>query len=72
MELQKCKNISEGGPPHPPLLRKLTMALQINQKKLYYNYYTSDKFLTLKFKFQVKSSDNPPPPPPTTDTLLCP
>jgi hypothetical protein len=48
--------------------------VQINHKKLYYSYYTSGKFLTLKFKFQVKSnldprdrgwvksSDTPPPP----------
>jgi hypothetical protein len=33
------------------------MAVEINQKELYYNYYTPGKFLTLKFKFQVKSSD---------------
>jgi hypothetical protein len=38
------------------------MRLPINHKKLYYNYYTSGKFLTLKFKFQVKSSNIPPPP----------
>jgi hypothetical protein len=37
--------------PPPPLLTKLSMTVQINHKKLYYNYYTSGKFLTLKFKF---------------------
>jgi hypothetical protein len=35
------------------------MIEEINQKKLYYNYYTSGKFLTLKFKFQVKSPTPP-------------
>jgi hypothetical protein len=40
------------------------MTVEINQKKLYcYNYYTSGKFLTLNFKFQVKSSNTPPPSP---------
>ena len=52
MELQKWKNIP-GGHPHPPFLRKLSMTVEINQKKLYYNYYTSDNFFTLKFKFHV-------------------
>jgi hypothetical protein len=50
--------------PDPRFLRKLSMTLEINQKKLSYNYYASGKFLTLKFKFQVKSSDTTPPPPP--------
>jgi hypothetical protein len=40
------------------------MAVEINQKKLYYNYYTSGKFLTLKFKFQIKFYHTAPPPPP--------
>ena len=35
---------------------------QINYK-LFFNYCPSGKFLTLKFKFQVKSSDTLPPPP---------
>jgi hypothetical protein len=38
------------------------MTAEINQKKLYYNHYTSGKFLILKFKFQVKYSEIPPPP----------
>jgi hypothetical protein len=33
------------------------MTVEINQKKLYYNYKISGKFLTLKFKFQIKSPD---------------
>jgi hypothetical protein len=37
------------------------MTVEINQKKLYYNHYTSGKFLILKFKFKVKSSDTPLP-----------
>jgi hypothetical protein len=48
------------------------MTVQINRKKLYYNYYTSGKFLTLKFKFEVKSFDIPSPPPQTSDALLRP
>jgi hypothetical protein len=63
MEIQKCTKSSRGGTPHTLFLRKLSMTVAINQKKLYYNCYTSDKFLTLKFKFQVKSPGNPPPPP---------
>ena len=57
----KCKNLGGGRPTDPSFLLKLSMTVQINHKKLYYNYYTSDKFLTLKFKFQVKSSDMPAP-----------
>jgi hypothetical protein len=54
--------------PHN-FLWKLSMTVEINQKELYYNCYTSSgKFLTLKFKLQVKSSDLPP----TSDTSLCP
>ena len=30
----------------------LSVTVEINQKKLYYNYYTSGKFLTLKVKFR--------------------
>jgi hypothetical protein len=41
------------------------MTVEINQKKLYYNYYTSGKFSTLKFRFQVKSS------PPPQHQMLC-
>jgi hypothetical protein len=28
----------------PPFLQKFSMTVEINQKKLYYNYYTSGKF----------------------------
>jgi hypothetical protein len=45
----------------PHFLRKLSMAVDTNQKKLYYSHYTPRKFLILKFKFQVKSSDTPSP-----------
>jgi hypothetical protein len=34
------------------------MTVEINQKKLYYNYYTSGKLIKLNFKFPT-----PPPPP---------
>ena len=54
----------------PPFLWTLGMTVEINQKKLYYNYYTSGKFLTLKFKFQVKPPA--PPPPPTSNASLRP
>jgi hypothetical protein len=74
LELQKCKHFL-GEDPHPPFLPKFSMTSQINRKKLYYNYYISGKFLTLKFKFQVKSFDIAPPPHPlhqTSDALLRP
>jgi hypothetical protein len=57
------QNFSGGGPSDPPFFRKFSMTVAINQKKFYYNYYTSGKFLALKFKFQVKFSDTPPPHP---------
>jgi hypothetical protein len=68
LELQKCKHLG-GGPPDPPFLWKLSisMTVEINQKELYYNYYTSGKFLT--FKFQVKSSATLLP---TSHASLCP
>jgi hypothetical protein len=59
VELQKCKNFLGEDYQTPPFLRKLSMTVEINQKKLYYNYYTSGKFLALKFKFQVKSYNTP-------------
>jgi hypothetical protein len=62
LELQKCKTPFWGS-SDTPFLRKISMTVEINEKKLYYNYYTSDKFLTLKFKFQVKPPPPPPPPP---------
>jgi hypothetical protein len=46
------------------------MAVEINQKKLYYNYYTSGKFLTLKFKFQIKFYHTAPPPTPRQLQML--
>jgi hypothetical protein len=45
--------------PEPPFFQKLSITVEINEKKLYYNYNTSGKFLTLKYKFQVTSSDIP-------------
>jgi hypothetical protein len=38
------------------------MTMAIKQKKLYYNCYSSDKFLTLKFEFQVNPLTTPSPP----------
>ena len=55
LELQKCENVVGEDPPDHPFLCKLSLTVEINQKRLYYNYYTSNKFLTLKFKFQIKS-----------------
>ena len=75
MQSQSFKNVKKiwGEDPQTPLhLPKLSMTVQINHKKLYYNYYTSGKLLTLKFKFHVKSSDTPTPPPPTSDASLRP
>ena len=40
----------------------ISMTVEINQKKLYYNYYTSGKLIKLKFKF-------PTPPPPQLQML---
>ena len=31
LELQKCKNLG-GGPPDPPLLRKLSITVETNRK----------------------------------------
>ena len=63
-ELQKCKTFLGEDPNTSLFFRNLVcMTVKVNQKKLYYNYCTSDKFLTLKFKFEVKCSDNRPPPP---------
>jgi hypothetical protein len=53
--------------PEPPFFQKLSITVEINEKKLYYNYNTSGKFLTLKYKFQVTSTD-----PPTSDASLHP
>jgi hypothetical protein len=52
LELQKCKHLG-GGPPDPPFLWKLSMTVEIIQEELYYNYYTSSKFLTLKFMLRL-------------------
>jgi hypothetical protein len=59
MQYWNFKNVKKfSGVPEPSnFLWKLSMIVEINQKELYYSYYTSGKFLTLKFKFQVKSSD---------------
>ena len=60
-----------GEDPKTPFLPKLSMTVQINHKKLYYNYYSAGKFLTFNFKFLVKSPDTPMHPP-TSDASLCP
>jgi hypothetical protein len=70
--MQSCgfKNVKlfwERTHSEPPFLQTLSMTVEINEKKLYYNYNTSGKFLTLKYKFQVTSSD-----PPTSDASLHP
>jgi hypothetical protein len=68
MQYWSFKNVNiGGGGADPPFLWKLSMTVEINQKELYCNYYTSGKFLT--FKFQVKSSATLLP---TSDASLCP
>ena len=54
---------SGGGPPNPRFLPKLSMTVQVNHKKLYYNYYTLGKYL-LKLKIQISGKilrQSPPP-----------
>ena len=57
-----------GGPPNPRFRLKLSMTVQVNHKKLYYNYYT----YLLKIQISVKILRQPPPPPPTSNALLRP
>ena len=57
------EQFSEGGPPNPRFLPKLSMTVQVNHKKLYYNYYTLGKYL-LKIQISGKILRQPPPPPP--------
>jgi hypothetical protein len=47
------EQFSEGGPPNPRFLLKLSMTVQVNHKKLYYNYYTLGKYL-LKIQISGK------------------
>jgi hypothetical protein len=44
------------------------MTVQVNHKKLYYNYYTLGKYL-LKIQISGKILRHPPPPPPPTVKL---
>jgi hypothetical protein len=41
----KMEQFSGGGPPNPRFLPKLSMTVQVNHKKLYYNYCTLGKYL---------------------------
>ena len=49
----KMEQFSGGGPPNPCFLPKLSMTVQVNHKKLYYNYYTLGKYL-LKIQISGK------------------
>ena len=49
------EQFSGGGPPNPRFLPKLSMTLQVNHKKLYYNYYTLGKYL---LKIQILRQKN--------------
>jgi hypothetical protein len=44
----KMEQFSGGGPPNPRFLPKLSITVQVNSKKLYYNYYTLGKYLLIK------------------------
>jgi hypothetical protein len=64
------EQFSGGGPPNPRFFPKLSMTVQVNHKKLYYNqYYTLGKYL-LNVQISGKILRQPPPPP-TPDALLC-
>jgi hypothetical protein len=53
-DLKNVKLFWERTHSEPPFFQTLNMTVEINEKKLYYNYNTSgSKFLTLKYKFQV-------------------
>ena len=49
------EQFSGGGPPNPRFLPKLSMTVQVNHKKLYYNYYTLGKYL---LKIQISGKSN--------------
>jgi hypothetical protein len=52
-----------GGPPNNPcFLPKLSMTVQVNHKKLYYNYHTLGKYL-LKIQISGKILRQPDTPP---------
>jgi hypothetical protein len=53
------EHFSGGGPPNPRFLPKLSMTVKVNHKKLYYNYYTLDKYL-LKIQISSKILRQPP------------
>ena len=65
----KMEPFSGGGPPNPHFLPKLSMTVQVNHKKLYYNYNTLGTYL-LKIQISGKILRQPPPPSPTLDSLL--
>ena len=70
----KMELFSGGGPRNPRFFLKLSMTVQVNRKKLYYNYYTLVKYL-LKIQISGKilrqpAHPPPPPPPQTSDALL--
>jgi hypothetical protein len=54
------EKFSGGGPPKPRFLPKLSMTVQVNHKKLYYNYYNLGKYL-LKIQISGKIPRQPPP-----------
>ena len=65
----KMEQFSGGGPPNPRFLPKLSMTVQVNHKKLYYNYNTLIGTYLLKIQISGKILRQPPPPP-TLDALL--
>ena len=65
----KMEQFSGGGPQNPRSLPKLSMTVQVNHKKLYYNYNTLGTYL-LKIQISCKILRQPPPPSPTSDALL--
>ena len=54
------EQFSEGGLPNPHFFPKLSMTVQVNHKKLYYNYYTLGKYL-LKVQISGKILRQHPP-----------
>jgi hypothetical protein len=67
LELQKWNNFL-GEDPNPRFLLKLSMTVQVNHKKLYYNYYTLGKYL---LKILISSKILLQPPPPQLQMLCC-
>jgi hypothetical protein len=65
------EQFSGEGPPNPRFLPKLSrpMTVQVNYKKLYYNYNTLGTYLLI-IQISGKILRQPPPPSPTLDALL--